>query len=460
MATTSTGHQPGSVPWHNQRPRRSGAARRQQELRASTRCIQRILRGVKELNSHRGCQSSKLGSALACLLQDSMGEKAMHVTPPAASPQPYGWQNQNPPQSQPSKTLGCSCGFTCGSELALEKHLRSVDDKTKHEPQEFNDSGSRLPRLPHFDASKRKWASQRLCKHVYSGCKYGDGCYFRHPEHVDKVFLEQVVVPTKSRFDLRADAGIFVPGSVSAHSSEVYSQGVFVPDLEGRLVQLDSEPTPSSAAAMKDVGARRSTDGRRPTPMPSSRGSSVSSQSAFEDAEVKNMRHEHGLSKLGGPAADIQPASPSQSSVKRVSSHGLGTTHNKATSSGTMAASLLDGESDKMTYDRKPIASSSAQPTGGSRALKLKAQAVPWQCDVCLSSTNGNSCGHCGLPRELEYFFRHGNPHQIEATMCDLAQQMAKGKIPSTAYLRFSNALSSIRPEYAVDDSASDDLSD
>merc|ERR1719356_968700 len=174
--------------------------------------------------------------------------------------------------------------------------------------------------------------------------------------------------------------------------------------------------------------------------MPSSRGSSVSSQSAFEDAEVKNMRHAHGLSKTGGPAADIQPASPSQSAVKRVSSHGLGTTHNKATASGQMAASLIDGQSDNMTYDRKPTASSSssAQPTGGSRALKLKAQTVPWQCDVCLSSTNGNSCGHCGLPRDLQYFFRHGSSHQIEATMSDLAQQMARGKIPSTAYLRFS----------------------
>ena len=55
--------------FHLPRPRRSGAARRQQALRAETRRIQRFLKGIQELSSHRGCQPSRLGAALASLLK-------------------------------------------------------------------------------------------------------------------------------------------------------------------------------------------------------------------------------------------------------------------------------------------------------------------------------------------------------------------------------------------------------
>eukprot|EP00972_Heterocapsa_arctica_P034050 5012398-Heterocapsa_arctica.AAC.1 len=51
-----------------QRARRSGAARRAQVERAQARTVQRLLKGFAELSAHRGCQPSKLGAALAKLL--------------------------------------------------------------------------------------------------------------------------------------------------------------------------------------------------------------------------------------------------------------------------------------------------------------------------------------------------------------------------------------------------------
>lgn len=58
-----------AAPWMEKRPRRSGRARHLQHLRSETRVIQRLLRGFSELENHRGCQPTVLGSALAEVLK-------------------------------------------------------------------------------------------------------------------------------------------------------------------------------------------------------------------------------------------------------------------------------------------------------------------------------------------------------------------------------------------------------
>jgi len=54
--------------WAELRPRRSGAARRAQAERAGARAVQRLLKGFEELTAHRGCQPSRLGTALGAAL--------------------------------------------------------------------------------------------------------------------------------------------------------------------------------------------------------------------------------------------------------------------------------------------------------------------------------------------------------------------------------------------------------
>lgn len=65
--------------------RRSGAARRAQAARADARAVQRLLRGFKELEQHRGCCSSRLGAALSSVLRE----------PVPIAPQPSPQLNPN-----------------------------------------------------------------------------------------------------------------------------------------------------------------------------------------------------------------------------------------------------------------------------------------------------------------------------------------------------------------------------
>ncbi|CAE8595296.1 unnamed protein product [Polarella glacialis] len=68
MATSPT--------WTAGRPRRSGAARRAQQVRARGRAIQCILGAMDELALHRGCQPSRLGAAPAHILRGSAVPKS------------------------------------------------------------------------------------------------------------------------------------------------------------------------------------------------------------------------------------------------------------------------------------------------------------------------------------------------------------------------------------------------
>jgi hypothetical protein len=54
--------------WTSGRPRRASAARRAQAARAEGRVVQRLLHAFAALQSHRGCQPSALGCALAAVL--------------------------------------------------------------------------------------------------------------------------------------------------------------------------------------------------------------------------------------------------------------------------------------------------------------------------------------------------------------------------------------------------------
>ena len=66
-----TAEQPWRPPWVNGRPRRSGAARRPQALRAEGRTCQRMIKAFAELHSHRGGMPTQLGAALAETLKQS-----------------------------------------------------------------------------------------------------------------------------------------------------------------------------------------------------------------------------------------------------------------------------------------------------------------------------------------------------------------------------------------------------
>jgi hypothetical protein len=68
-------------PWAaHGRPRRSGAARRAQALRAHARAAQKLIQGFAALHHHRGCQPTALGAALAVALVRQA------APPPRASP--------------------------------------------------------------------------------------------------------------------------------------------------------------------------------------------------------------------------------------------------------------------------------------------------------------------------------------------------------------------------------------
>ena len=60
---------PLQPPWAFGRPRRTGAQRRAQALRAEGRTFQRLLKVFAELQGHRGGQPSQLGTALAAALR-------------------------------------------------------------------------------------------------------------------------------------------------------------------------------------------------------------------------------------------------------------------------------------------------------------------------------------------------------------------------------------------------------
>ena len=74
------------------RPRRSAAERRLQALRAQGRMVQKLLASFEALSSHRGCRTSRLGSALSAALRKpaDLAQRTPSVSPcpSAASSQP------------------------------------------------------------------------------------------------------------------------------------------------------------------------------------------------------------------------------------------------------------------------------------------------------------------------------------------------------------------------------------
>ena len=68
--------------WKVKRPNRSAEERRAQARRAHGRVVQSLLRSFQELGAHRGCATSKLGAALATLLEAPAAQAA--TSTPAA----------------------------------------------------------------------------------------------------------------------------------------------------------------------------------------------------------------------------------------------------------------------------------------------------------------------------------------------------------------------------------------
>ena len=66
------------APPRRNRPARS---RREQALRAEARTVSRLLRGVAQLQAHRGSQPSRLGAALALALREATAPSGQADTP-------------------------------------------------------------------------------------------------------------------------------------------------------------------------------------------------------------------------------------------------------------------------------------------------------------------------------------------------------------------------------------------
>ena len=103
------------LPRSRNRPARS---RREQALRAEARTISRVLRGVAQLQAHRGSQPSRLGAALALALrgatpssdlgaEDRDDHRARDDAPPADSP---------PSFQKPEEPVSAVCTKTEGTD--------------------------------------------------------------------------------------------------------------------------------------------------------------------------------------------------------------------------------------------------------------------------------------------------------------------------------------------------------
>ncbi|CAE8696723.1 unnamed protein product [Polarella glacialis] len=95
-------------PWVSDRPRRAGAARREQELRAQGRSIQRFLRAIDALDSHRGCRPTSLGAALAQVLRRSSRPNEGESSPSRMSPTTPAGSNAAPATSPRTTTMTAS----------------------------------------------------------------------------------------------------------------------------------------------------------------------------------------------------------------------------------------------------------------------------------------------------------------------------------------------------------------
>ena len=93
-------------PWMSGRPRRAGAARHQQDLRAEARSIQRILRALDSPEVHRGCRQSRLGAALAEALRGVQGQNHNKGGGGARQPSKPCWHH-----AEGFCKMGSACAF-------------------------------------------------------------------------------------------------------------------------------------------------------------------------------------------------------------------------------------------------------------------------------------------------------------------------------------------------------------
>ena len=90
------------------RPRRTGADRRKQQVRAEGRLVQRLLKCFVELDDHRGCAASRLGRALAVALRAAHSAPAMSPTTELVSGEAFGGAvARGEPQVQHGTSMGC-----------------------------------------------------------------------------------------------------------------------------------------------------------------------------------------------------------------------------------------------------------------------------------------------------------------------------------------------------------------
>ena len=301
-----------SVPWLEGRPRRSGAARREQALRSQARAVQKLLAAFKELDQHRGCKTSKLGLALESALQQEFQQPNEDKDSQAETKK----DTHKNAEKRPAATMQSS---------ALQRHLDRFAEDSNH-----GATSGRLDLRANttpFDHPRQLWARKHVCKHFASRlCKLGSLCNFKHAEIGYGSMPQSVAAGIQKSSSSVFDPGVFAP---NADDTLVGLQGqlrsalrlgaaVFKPagGIVGESVMHRSQETSAeekepSEKTSKDLsggfGNLRTPRGRKATPMPSSRGSSsrVSSVAArcldfeFDLEELEKHTSESPLPAAG-----------------------------------------------------------------------------------------------------------------------------------------------------------------
>ena len=124
MGRTGTGHDGATFCHH----KRSALQRRAQRSRAEARTVVRLVKGFHELNSHRGCQLSRIGFALAQVFSQIPDDSPQH--------QQHSQQQQPPAVCRHFITGRCTWGESCRFAHPATPEQQQQQQQTQQQAQQ------------------------------------------------------------------------------------------------------------------------------------------------------------------------------------------------------------------------------------------------------------------------------------------------------------------------------------